>query len=532
IGSLTNSANLPALEKGEIRSLSVSFSGALPMLGRSTRFAAIGGVAESRMVQRDLDADFSPVPFVHDVLREPSRFRQQSLELRLSGQAPRLLGLGYGFNFVGGVYYYDATFRTSDLFEVEDLGAAFAYLTAAQTGDDDPVPGAGAFGRIGGLLGGPLGQALDLLNPLTGPFIGERQSAEVALSQRARDYAVFGQFEHLFTPSWGLIGGLRLGQERKIGDMSSLANGELVPLIADQENHRSHRDREEEDISPRLGIKWRAAEHVNTYLTWARGFKSGGFNALPLTSRNLEFDPERATSLELGAKARLLSGTMRVSAAVFSTDFENLQVSTFQNNSFVILNAAKARSRGFEAELDWLPPLPGTALRASVGLADARYLHYPDAPAPATQSQEPLLPFGCGDQTQGLPACEQNVTQDLGGKPLAFAPRWTASIVPSFALPVTAGIGAAIALDVLYRDARFLNVDDDPAKRQPATTQLNLRVTFAHASRLWGITLAAHNLTDELILDQVIDQPLAPGNITAIRTDRGRYLSGNLSLAF
>ncbi|HUP91986.1 MAG TPA: TonB-dependent receptor plug domain-containing protein, partial [Solimonas sp.] len=184
--SLTNSANLPALEKGEIRSLSASFSSALPVLGRSTRFAAIAGVAESRMVQRDLDADFSPVPFVHDVLREPARFRQQSLELRLSGEAPHLLGLGYGLSFVAGVYYYDATFRTSDLFEVEDLGAAFAYLTAAQTGGDDPVPGAGAFGRIGGLLGGPLGQALDLLNPLTGPFIGERQSAEVALSQRAR----------------------------------------------------------------------------------------------------------------------------------------------------------------------------------------------------------------------------------------------------------------------------------------------------------------------------------------------------------
>ena len=36
---------------------------------------------------------------------------------------------------------------------------------------------------------------------------------------------------------------------------------------------------------------------------------------------------------------------LRASLALFSTDFDDLQVSTFRNGSFVILNAARARSR-------------------------------------------------------------------------------------------------------------------------------------------------------------------------------------------
>ena len=92
---------------------------------------------------------------------------------------------------------------------------------------------------------------------------------------------------------------------------------------------------------------------TNLYAKYAEGFKSGGFNALPLAPDNLEFKAERATSYEIGGKTRLMGGSMNISASAFSTDFDNLQISSFQNNSFVILNAAAARSRGFEVDSRW-----------------------------------------------------------------------------------------------------------------------------------------------------------------------------------
>ncbi len=172
----------------------------------------------------------------------------------------------------------------------------------------------------------PLGELLDLLNPVTGPLIGQEQSARVMLDQQSRNYALFGQAEHYISSEWALIGGLRFDVERKRGDLSSEAQGLLVPLIADQQDHDTHFERIEHQLSPKAGLKWSPSGGISAYATWARGYKSGGFNALPLTPDNLDYEPERATSIEIGAKARVLAGAMRVSAAAFTTDFNNLQV--------------------------------------------------------------------------------------------------------------------------------------------------------------------------------------------------------------
>src|SRR3546814_17292099 len=69
--------------------------------------------------------------------------------------------------------------------------------------------------------------------------------------------------------------------------------------------------------------------------------------------------------------------------------------------------------------LNWLAPLRGLAFYGSAGYADAYYVHYPDAPACAVTSQ---CPRTNADGT----------TQNLSGRPLANAPRWTAAAVPSF----------------------------------------------------------------------------------------------------
>src|SRR3546814_3546028 len=97
-----------------------------------------------------------------------------------------------------------------------------------------------------------------------------------------------------------------------------------------------------------------SSDLTNVYLTWTRGYKSGGFNALPLNDKNLEFEPERATSVELGAKARLLQGSLRVSAALFDTRFDNLQVSTFATSNGGAAAPVFLRSEEHTSELQSL----------------------------------------------------------------------------------------------------------------------------------------------------------------------------------
>src|SRR3546814_9181109 len=107
----------------------------------------------------------------------------------------------------------------------------------------------------------------------------------------------------------------RIGQEHKKGHFTSTAEGEFIPLIADQADHDSRRNRSESEFSPKLGLKWQPLDETNVYLTWTRGYKSGGFNALPLNDKNLEFEPERATRSEEHTSE--LQSLMRISYAVF-----------------------------------------------------------------------------------------------------------------------------------------------------------------------------------------------------------------------
>ena len=507
-----NSANLRSREQVQLSSLSTTLEYHAPSFLQlvDPTLVSIGAWARSRTPHRDFDADFTAAPFLTDTLEEPATFRQLSQELRIAAHAPDLFGWGHGVTFVTGLYLFDSRFATSDIFALQDLGAAFAYITAANAGASALPPG--TVGGIGGALGPPLSELVTLLDPVLGPVLGPEQSARVRLRQHTLAYAYFGQFEHRFLERWALIGGLRWGAERKNGRASSLAQGEIVPLIADQQDHDTPLSRIEHDLSPKVGIKWIADDRFNAYATWAKGFKSGGFNGLPLTARNLEYEPERAEGFEAGVKFGGEPGgqPLRASLALFSTDFDDLQVSTFRNGSFVILNAARARSRGFEAETFWAPH-PRVSMQTSVGYAHAEYRTYRDAPARSDA---------------GTPS------QDLSGEPLAFAPKWTFNLVPSLMLPLSPAFVTTTSINASHRSARFLDLDNDPRKRQSATTVIDLRLTLLSRDDDWSVTLVGHNLGNEKISDQAISQPLAPGNFVATRTDYGRYASVLLSWTF
>ncbi|NKF21824.1 TonB-dependent receptor [Solimonas marina] len=517
-----NSANVPSRGETHFAGANATVDYTLDGLAGidQWKLTSVTGWAKQTLESRDIDGDFSPVPVVRDTLIKPAPYKQFSQEVRVGGHDDSILDFGHGIDFVIGAYYFDSTFVSNDQYQLEDLGAALAFLTAAEAGNPDGNPVL----RLGGVplaqTAYGLGQLVDLLQPLIDPAIGSEQVARVSLDQETSTAALFGQMEYFVFEDWSVILGGRVGHEHKKGHFTSSHEGVFIPLVAGQEDFDSTINRSENEFSPKAGLKWQPRPNANVYLTWTRGYKSGGFNALPLNPDHLEFEPERATSLELGAKARLLQGSLRVSAALFDMRFSNLQVSTFEAGNGggaapVFLNAASARSRGGELEINWLAPLRGLAFYGSAGYADAYYTHYPDAPACAVPSECP------NTNSDGT-------TQDLSGRTLSNAPRWTAAAVPSFTTLVPGGALATFAVDVLYRSGRYVDVDLAPEKYQPATTELNARVVLGSRQGNWMLSLAARNLTQEKIVDQVLDEPLAPGNYAASRSDRGRVFAANL----
>ena len=108
---------------------------------------------------------------------------------------------------------------------------------------------------------------------------------------------------------------------------------------------------EDEALTGTLKLSYFFNENVMGYLSYGRGYKSGGTNIdriSPATGAPLLFDPETSDSLEAGLKGDFLDNRLRVNAAVYQTDFEDFQENTFVGTGFVLQNAGEILSQGFE----------------------------------------------------------------------------------------------------------------------------------------------------------------------------------------
>ena len=125
----------------------------------------------------------------------------------------------------------------------------------------------------------------------------------------------------------------------------------------DPYSHDVDLKRAEEHFDPSAKLLWQINDDMMAYMSYSTGYKSGGFTGSADTFNSdgtpgpgTEFDDETADAFELGVKASLWDQRARLSAAIFYTEFEDLQVTSFQGTSFLVSNAAELT--GQEVELD------------------------------------------------------------------------------------------------------------------------------------------------------------------------------------
>jgi iron complex outermembrane recepter protein len=127
----------------------------------------------------------------------------------------------------------------------------------------------------------------------------------------------------------------------------------------------------------KAGFDYKFAQNQMAYLTWTRGFKSGGFSGrIGIASDLGPYEPETVDTYELGMKADFLDNRLRTNAAVFYTDYKDMQlaqiyfVGTLQGNT--ILNVGNATIKGAELEISAVP-VDGLTLSATAAYLDAKY---------------------------------------------------------------------------------------------------------------------------------------------------------------
>lgn len=239
---------------------------------------------------------------------------------------------------------------------------------------------------------------------------------------------------------------------------------------------------ETNDSSPHMSLSYDWKEGLMTYVSYSEGFKGGGHHQRvfpptipaqggcdPATPVDCipTFRPEFVTSYELGSKFVGLDGRLRLNAAVFNSDYSDLQITVLTSAAPVLKNAGSATIRGFEIEGSWVPA-DSWFIEWAIGHLDASY----DSVDPAT----------------GL----------SGNESLAWAPDWTfsASVVKELNLP--GGLGTLTPrVDWSYRDKTWFDALNELDAFQESYGILNANVVWENSDSRFGATLGVINLADK-----------------------------------
>ncbi|MGZ5031987.1 MAG: TonB-dependent receptor [Usitatibacter sp.] len=218
-----------------------------------------------------------------------------------------------------------------------------------------------------------------------------------------KTWAAFADASYSITDAFNVnIGGRYTSDERQarifkrtylgLSGSPTLGNPAAVGVPANTDMSKSDLDRTDTKFTPKVGIGWKIAPEQNLYATYAEGFKGGFFDPRmdlggnPNSAASLEkrkgVKPEEVKTYEVGLKSAFDKGRIQTNAAVFFTDYTNVQIPgsipTFDASGNVtgfagnVTNAGKAKIKGLELEAN-ARVTDSFTVSGMVGLIDAKY---------------------------------------------------------------------------------------------------------------------------------------------------------------
>jgi iron complex outermembrane recepter protein len=231
------------------------------------------------------------------------------------------------------------------------------------------------------------------------------------------------------------------------------------------------------NFSPKAGLQLHINNDIMAYGSWSKGYKTGGWTTR-LSNPRLDapgFDEEKANTWELGVKSTLLNRHLQANAAVFTTEYQGIQLNQQQGVSPTLVNAGDARINGAELELTAVP-FEAFGVDAAIGYADAYYTSVrPDAVVLPNPYQAGLF------KDAELPR----------------TPKWKFSLSPRYELKL-ADAGSLVLLAAWTHISKtWLDAERTYLVRRPDTDVLDASVTFRNPADEWNLTLGGTNLIDD-----------------------------------
>jgi outer membrane receptor protein involved in Fe transport len=262
------------------------------------------------------------------------------------------------------------------------------------------------------------------------------------------------------------------------------------------------------ELSGTIKASYRLNPSILTYVSYARGYKSFGYNLDRVQTgitpnASLLFPSEVVDSYEAGVKMTLLDRSLLLNATYFDQTFTDFQLNTFLGTAFVVESIPELTSRGVDADFLWFSPIEGLSFQGGVTWTDAKYGNFTaaDLSSPGNFPQLSLLP----------------------GARASFAPEWSATASINFDRSIGSGLRAGFSLAGKYMDDYNTGSDLLPYKLQEAFTTLNGRIMLGSEDESWTAELWVQNLTDEEYIQVAYNAPLQGSAFQTTVQPNGTY---------
>ncbi|MBR9791468.1 MAG: TonB-dependent receptor [Gammaproteobacteria bacterium] len=293
--------------------------------------------------------------------------------------------------------------------------------------------------------------------------------------------ALFGQFDFALSPQWKLTTGLRYTYDEVAIDLDNFQRyGYFVrigaPAVRDESNSS-------DNLSGKVSLQYTFSKNNMAYASVSRGYKGPGYTDSPSTEQTKIFiEPEIVTNYELGVKTNWLDNRLNLNGTVFSQDFDDYQVQSFDGSigQSIIQNAAELKSEGVELELQALLT-DNLTFNANAMYLDSEFVSFPGA--------------ACYPQQ---PGCDENGTFDASGLTPPTAAKLTSTAALTYNFNVFDTGYGYVTVNYYHRDPVNYLIARAPQTRVGNVDQFGLTagVNFDNG---WSVSLFCKNCTDEVV---------------------------------
>jgi len=257
---------------------------------------------------------------------------------------------------------------------------------------------------------------------------------------------------------------------------------------------RCSRSVEYSETTPRAILSYQQTDDVLFYASYSKGYSSGGFNGDVAMRR---FLPETSDNYEFGMKGEFLENRLRVNATMFSTSYENQQVTVGRivNGTPIadLVNAQEATLEGMEFEI--LAQLTDSlVLSAMVATFEGEYDEF------IIQDNTSVAN---ADGSLSTIVVERDISDTgFGGNDDRLT--WDLSLMHTYDLGDGSDIQSTIGIS--YHDEENYTLEDVPSSVADDYELVDARITWNLADGQSSIALWGTNLTDEDYVNTMLSQ--------------------------